>query len=155
MNEMVAVQPKDLSKRIITRLETLERKTTRSINRSNNHSYATFVEDGQTQVISMGDMSHAGTLHDRGGLTKAGRAMQKHSERINPTFPKPTGSVHDINMRGQRALDNILNHPDKQIILDESARSKELVIDIFIPNGHGARFSRDGKKMIGFLEPKK
>ena len=155
MNEMVAVQPKALSKRVVTRLETLERKATRSINRSNNHSYVTFVEDGQTQAISMGDMSHAGTLHDRGGLTKAGRAMQKHSERINPTFPKPTGSAHEINMQGQRVLDKILNHPDKQIILDESARSKELVIDIFIPNGHGARFSRDGKKMIGFLEPKK
>ena len=155
MNEMVAVQPKDLSKRVITRLETLERKATRSINRSNNHSYVTFVEDGQTQAISMGDMSHAGTFLDTGPLSKAGRSLQKKAGRIDSAFPKPKGTPHEVNLHGQRILENILSHPNRTATLDVAPRSKELVIDIFIPNDIGVRFSRNGKKMIGFLEPKK
>ena len=154
MNEMVAVQPKDLSKRVITRLETLERKATRSINRSNNHSYVTFVEDGQTQAISIGDMSHAGTLSDKGPLSKAGRALQKKTDRLGSVFPKPKGTPQEVNMQGQRVLDDILNHPDKCILKEPHLNFGE-VLDIWHPNGHGARFTTDGKKMIGFLEPKK
>jgi hypothetical protein len=155
MNEMVAVQPKALSKRVVTRLEALERKAINPINRSNNHSYVTFVENGQTQAVSMGDMSHAGTFHDRGGLTKAGRALDKHGQRVDTVFPKALGSVHEKNLQGQRILDEILNHPNKRIILDKAPRSKRLVIDIFHPNGHGARLSRNGKEFITFLEPSK
>ncbi|QVL55053.1 MAG: hypothetical protein KFB95_06975 [Simkaniaceae bacterium] len=154
MNEMVAVQPNALSKRVVTRLETLERKATNPINRSNNHSYVTFVEDGQTQAISLGDMSHAGTFHDRGKLSYAGRALEKKAGRVGSVFPKPKGTPHEINMQGQRVLDDILNHPDKCILKEPHLNFGE-VLDICHPNGHGARFTTDGKKMIGFLEPKK
>ncbi|QVL56904.1 MAG: hypothetical protein KFB93_05830 [Simkaniaceae bacterium] len=131
------------------------KKSVNPVNRSSNHQHITFVEKGQTKAISIGKMSHAGTSLDKGDLTKAGRALQKHGARIDSSFPKPTGNTTEINLQGQKILDEILNHPNKKIILDEASRSKEPVIDIFIPNGHGARFTRDGKEMIGFLEPKK
>ena len=125
------------------------------VNRSSNHQFITWIEKGQTRTASIGEMSYSGTFHDRGGLSKAGRAMQKHSERINPTFLKPTGAPHDVNMQGQRMLDEILNHPNKIISIETPLTLDMEVIDVFIPNGHGARFTKDGKKMIGFLEPRK
>lgn len=132
------------------------KKSVNFVNKSINQQYITFVENGQTKVVSVGEMSHSGTIVDKGELTKAGRALQKHSERVNPTFPKPTGNPTEVNIQGQKMLDEILNHPDKQIIIQQLKRSNnDTVIDVFIPNGHGARFTKDGKEMVGFLEPKK
>ena len=148
-------QHKLLAERRILKLEGLEIKASKGINSSNNHQFIVWVEGGQTRTASIGEMNHAGTFHDRGGLTKAGRALDKHGRRIDTVFPEAVGSVHEKNIQGQRILDEILNHPDKKIILDKAPRSKQLVIDVFHPNGHGARFSRDGKEFITFLEPNK
>ena len=54
-------------------------------------------------------------------------------------------------------LDDILNHPDKVIYIrnDATARMGYEVMDIRLPDGRGARFTKDGKEMICFLEPKK
>ena len=97
-------------------------------------------------------MSHAGTFHDRGGLSQAGRALDKHGQRVDTVFSRPKGSIHQKNMEGQKILDEILNHPGKKILKEPHLNFGE-VIDIWHPDGHGARFTRDGKKMIGFLEP--
>ncbi len=148
MSEMIAPQPKGLLGRNI--------KSLKNINRSNNHQFITWVESGQTKTASIGEMSHSGTLHDRGGLSKAGRALDKHGRRIDTVFPKATGNIHEKNMQGQRLLDEILNHPQKIIFFKELKRANnKIVLDVFITGKHGARFSKDGKTLIGFLEPLK
>jgi hypothetical protein len=100
-------------------------------------------------------MSHAGTFQDRGGFTKAGRALQKKTDRVASVFPKPTGTPAEVNLKGQKMLDEILNHPNKIIHFPDHLTDRYGVqlVDIFAPGKGGARFTRDGKKMIGFLEP--
>ena len=144
-----------LTERRILKLEGLEIKASRGINRSNNYSHITFVEIGHTKAVSMGKMNHAGTFHDRGGLTKAGRAFEKHGQRPDTVFPRPKGNAQQKNMEGQKILDEILNHPDKKIFFEKPPTLKHETIDVFHPNGHGARFSKDGKEFITFLEPKR
>lgn len=100
-------------------------------------------------------MSHTGTFHDRGGLTKAGKALQKKTDRAGSAFPKPTGTPYKVNLQGQRMLSQILNHSNKVISIEAPLTLDIEVVDVFIPNGHEARFTKDGKKMIGFLEPKR
>ena len=60
-----------------------------------------------------------------------------------------------FSLQGQKALDEIINHPDKIIKIrdDATARMGYEVIEVIVPNGRGARFTKDGKTMIGFLEP--
>jgi hypothetical protein len=57
-------------------------------------------------------------------------------------------------LQGQRVLDEILNHPDRRVIIAPHLNFGE-VIEVWHPEGHGAKFTKDGKKMIGFLEPQK
>lgn len=124
------------------------------VNRSNNHQVITWIENGQTRTASIGEMNHAGTFHDRGGLTKAGRALDKHGQRPDMVFPKAMGNIHEKNMQGQKVLDEILKHPDKQVFFKKvESLNYEECIDIWHPDGYGARFTKDGKKMIGFLDP--
>jgi hypothetical protein len=146
-------QPKVLTAR---QVQPLKIQAPKGINTSNNHQFVVWMEGGQTKTASLGEMSHAGTFHDRGGLSKAGRALDKHGRRIDTVFPEAVGSVHEKNIQGQKILDEILNHPDKQVCFPDylTERYGFEVLDVFIPGKHGARFSRDGKKMIGFLEPR-
>ena len=153
-SEMLPMRFNTLAKRSIEKIEHKALQATRGVNRSNNHQFVTWVEKGQERVVSIGEMSHAGTFHDRGGLSQAGRALEKKGGRAGSVFTKPKGSIHQKNMEGQRILDEILNHPGKKILKEPHLNFGE-VIDIWHPDGHGARFTRDGKKMIGFLEPKK
>src|SRR5690606_27903998 len=53
-------------------------------------------------------LSKAGQALDRGGLTKAGRALEKHGSRPGSVFGKATGNVSAKNAQGQAALDDIL-----------------------------------------------
>jgi hypothetical protein len=142
-----------IGERAVAKLAEKNVKVIKGINRSNNHQFVTWVERGQTRTTSIGEMSHAGTFYDRGGFTKAGRALQKKTDRAGSVFPKPTGTPHEVNLKGQKMLDEILNHPDKVIIKKPHMDFGE-VLDIWHPKGHGARFTKDGKIMIGFLEPK-
>ena len=125
------------------------------VNRSSNHQFITWIEKGQTRTASIGEMSHSGTFHDRGGLSKAGRALEKKGGRVDSVFPKPSGNVHEVNSQGQKVLDEILNHPDKKVVFEYSPTLNNETLTIRLPDGHGARFIKDGKEMIGFVEPKK
>jgi hypothetical protein len=156
MGEMFHLNP-TLSAKELNGLKDLSKtiQAPKTINRSKNCQVLIWSENGAVRTAPIREMSHAGTFHDRGGISKAGRALDKHGQRVDTVFPKAVGSVHEKNVQGQKILDEILNHPDKQIILDKAPRSKQLVIDVFHPNGHGARFSRDGKEFITFLEPNK
>ena len=154
--EMFPMQPKKLAGKSVAKIEPKMIQAGKGINRSNNHQFVTWVEQGQTRTASIGEMSHAGTFHDRGGLTKAGRALDKHGRRVDTVFPEAMGNIHEKNMQGQKMLDEILNHPNKEIYFPDylTERYGFEVLDIFIPGKHGARFSRSGEKMVGFLEPR-
>lgn len=88
---------------------------------------------------------------DRGGLTKAGRALQKHGGRPSSVFPKPNGNLSTINQHGQDVLDNILTHPYSKSSFWKH-RSLGDVIDVSTPSEGGTRFRRNDN-FIGFLEP--
>ena len=122
--------------------------------RSDNPSCIVFVDSGKVRSIQIANISHTGTFHDKGGLSKAARALQKKGSREGSVFPKPTGNVHEINMQGQKILDEMLNHPDKKVVFEYSPTLNNETLTIRLPDGRGARFTKDGKEMIGFLEPK-
>ncbi len=97
-------------------------------------------------------LSKAGQILDRGGLNKAGRALDKHGGRPGSVFPKATGNAASKNAQGQYHLDDILTHPDSIIVRSYRERYGGDVIDVKIANGPGARFSKEGE-FIGFLNP--
>jgi RHS repeat-associated protein len=99
----------------------------------------------------LNQLSKAGEAMDRGGLTKAGRALEKHGGRIDSVFPKATGNIANKNMQGQFHLDDILTHPQKKITQWQH-RTFGNIIDVEVPGRGGARFSQQGN-FIGFLEP--
>ena len=89
----------------------------------------------------------SGQVLDRGGLTRAGRALQKHGDRPGSVFPGATGNVAAKNAQGQAALDDILSnvsrtHPNKLGGVDYYGGIR----------GGGARFDSQNN-FIGFLEP--
>jgi hypothetical protein len=92
-------------------------------------------------------LSKAGQALDHGGLTRAGRALEKHGSRPGSVFSRATGNVAAKNAQGQAALDDILGNvgrtsPNKFGGLDYFGGSR----------GGGGRFDAQGN-FIGFLEP--
>lgn len=102
--------------------------------------------------INPDEFSKLGCMLDRAELTRAGRSLMKHGYRPRSAFPKPVGTPEQINELGQKVLESILHHPDK-IIYKRPHPSFGKVIDIMVPGKGGARFTADGKEMVGFLEP--
>ena len=100
------------------------------------------------QYINLKKFADAGKVIDRKGLTKAGRALAKHGGRKGSVFPKPKGNPAKINKQGQQILEEILNNPNKKIIPDKKG------YEIYLPNGRGAYFNKEGK-LRGFVEWKK
>jgi RHS repeat-associated protein len=92
-------------------------------------------------------LRRAGQLADRGGLTKAGRALAKHGGREGSVFPQPRGNPAAINELARTVLDDILSNmgrtsPNRFGGLDYWGGAK----------GAGVRFDKIGR-FIGFLEP--
>ena len=98
-------------------------------------------------------LSRAGQVMDRNGLTKAGRALEKHSSRNGSVFPKVTGSAFNKNIQAQYHLDNILTHPGSKI-RNWNHRDFGKIIDFEVARLGGARFYQNGG-FIGLLEPQK
>jgi len=90
-------------------------------------------------------LSRAGQVFDRGGLTKAGRALDKHGNRVGSVFPKATGNNLNKNLQGQFQLDDILTDP-RSFILREKNGYK-----IYSKDGRGVYYRNDGT-MKGFIE---
>ena len=88
----------------------------------------------------------AGEVADRGGLTRAGRALAKHGGRPGSAFPNPTGNPASINQQGQRMLDEILDS------VSSTNPNRFGGTDYIGPGGRGARFDAQGN-FKGFLEP--
>jgi len=96
---------------------------------------------------SLENILSAGQALDRGGLTKAGRALEKHGSRIGSVYPRATGNVVSKNAQGQRALANILKGKT------HSRRNGYGGLDIINDRtGKGVRLDQNGN-MMGFLEP--
>ncbi len=90
----------------------------------------------------------SGSDPDREDLTKAGRAQQKHGDRVGSAFDPAKGTPQDKNAQGQSTVDSIVNSPDR---VDKPNRHGG--IDVLQgPGQRGARFGPDGK-FTGFLEP--
>lgn len=98
-----------------------------------------------TQCVNT--LSKAGQKMDRGGLTKAGRGLDKHGNRPGSIFPKATGNTASKNQQGQYHLDDILTHPYSQ-----TKPNKFGGFDIRKPDGAGARYYNENN-FRGFLEP--
>ena len=58
-------------------------------------------------------MLKAGGAIDKGDLTKAGRALQKHGSRPGSVFPQATGNPAAMNQQGQTVLQEILSSPSQ------------------------------------------
>ncbi|MCB1107781.1 MAG: hypothetical protein KDK76_06775 [Chlamydiia bacterium] len=101
--------------------------------------------------MSIERLTEAGKADDRGGLTRAGRGLQKHGGRSDTVFPFPSGSVSEINTHGQEVLENILSHPNKTITVSNTDRYG-IIIDIHAPGIGGVRYDNNGN-FIGFLQP--
>lgn len=94
------------------------------------------------------DLLKAGLQLDKNGLTKAGRALQKHGDRAGSVFPKSSGNAASRNQQGQDVLEGILKSTN------QTTRSNRFGgTDIFDSNtGRGVRFDGNGN-MRGFLDP--
>ncbi len=93
----------------------------------------------------------AATTPSKGGLTAVGGALQKHGSRLGSLFPKATGNTASINAQGETILKNIITNPNASTVTRHHGRFGD-IMEIKIPNGQGARFSKDGKTFFGFIE---
>lgn len=78
-------------------------------------------------------LSKAGQVLDRGGLTKAGRALEKHGSRSGSVFPKATGKVGAKNTQGQAALDDILGTYPKRVRISTEGRTTSVEVEAVVP----------------------
>lgn len=94
------------------------------------------------------DLRAAAQAPDRNGLTRVGRALQKHSGPEGSMFSGlSTGSAVERNQQGVRVLDDILGDPLGRTTVRDN------VMEIIDSVGRGARFRNDGS-FLGFLEPR-
>jgi len=99
--------------------------------------------------FSKDDLLRAAGLPNRSELTKAGRALQKHGNRVSRAFPKVSGSPEEINRLAQDVTEAILNTPNCSYTRRRHARFGEIT-DIRTPNGEGIRYDANGN-FIGFI----
>jgi RHS repeat-associated protein len=96
------------------------------------------------------DLSEAAKKPDKGGLTKAGRALQKHGDRPGSAFERPpSNSPKSLNSAGQRTVDDILKNPRSRFV-----RNRLGGWDVRAPDGRGVWFKPDGS-FYSLLEPNK
>jgi filamentous hemagglutinin len=89
---------------------------------------------------------------DRNGLTKAGRALQKHGNRDQSLFPRMQTKASIMNATGQGIVDDILTMPGSVIDVPYKRKYGRYFIEVWAPDGRGLRFELDGT-LHGFLEP--
>jgi hypothetical protein len=106
---------------------------------------------GEVVARSVDELSQAASAADRGGLTAAGRALQKHGGREGSAFPPAKGNPASINNQGQDVVDDILMSPGATTTARNHARYGD-VIEVRAPDGRGVRYDANGK-LMGLLEP--
>jgi RHS repeat-associated protein len=99
---------------------------------------------------SRGLLSDAGKVPDKGGLTKAGRSLAKHSAGKRPgssKFPPATGSPGQINNQGQAVLDDILKDP-ASVYKVRPGKGGDDILQVSKPDGTGAIYKKDGGQWV-------
>jgi RHS repeat-associated protein len=128
-----------------------------------NEAGATLVAGGATIAIAIGLQSAGDKVIEvlseaaaaeitEGGLTAAGRALQKHGSRLGSAFPKAKGSPAEISRVAQEIVDDILSDPGTTFTRRYHPRYASDVIEVVAPDGRGIRYTGTGDFM-GFLEP--
>ncbi|MFO6297982.1 hypothetical protein [Rahnella selenatireducens] len=112
-----------------------------------------FVPPPKINGFTIEQLSDGAKILDKGDLTQAGRALQKHGGRVGSVFPSVKGNTLAINEQGQSIVDNILNDTGKTVLQSNTGRFGQ-VTDIIATDGRGLRYDLEGK-LIGFLEPPK
>ena len=104
-------------------------------------------------IFSTDELLQGAAASDRSGLTKAGRALQKHSDRAGSLWAKPLGKLNPEGYNG--AAQGMI----RQILSDSGTTSSYLhrsgygwVYEVIGTDGRGLRFDANGV-LIGFLEP--
>jgi RHS repeat-associated protein len=100
---------------------------------------------------SLDALSAAAGAADRGGLTKAGRALAKHGGRAGSAFAHPGGSAASLNATAQNIVDDILTNPGSTFTARHHGRFGNIV-DVVDPSGRGIRYNAKGE-FVHFLEP--
>ncbi|GCF11756.1 RHS repeat-associated core domain-containing protein [Dictyobacter arantiisoli] len=120
------------------------------------HTYAVgagqwVVHNETPACIDPQTLSDAGNAPDKGGMTRAGRAFQKHVSRVDGSqFGTDPGKPALRNQMGQYTLDDILTHPDLQWTQNYYSSDKKYVLDGYIPDGRGVRYSLPDLFFMGF-----
>ena len=94
-------------------------------------------------------MARAAAVPDRNGLTRAGRALDKHGagQRSSESpFPKPRGGPQQKNVDGQFQVEDVLTHPGS--VFRQLGRGG---LGVRTPDGREIRFDADGR-FSGFIE---
>ncbi|MBL8635407.1 MAG: hypothetical protein JNM40_19425 [Myxococcales bacterium] len=116
---------------------------------------AEHVRDAKSLVhrteVGLDNLSQAAGAADKGDLTAAGRALQKHGGRSGSAFPEVRSNPAEINKAGQAVVDEILTAPGSTTTRRHHARFGD-VIEVRAPDGRGVRYDASGR-FIGFLEP--
>lgn len=101
---------------------------------------------------SIDELLDAGDIIGKNGLSDVGRALQKHGSRPGSAFPKAKGNPTAINEQGRNVLESLLKNPEATSVTRHHARFGD-ILEVKLISGQGARFSSDGRKFIGFIEP--
>ncbi len=106
-------------------------------------------EAAETTMVDVDAMANAAAEADRGGLTRAGRAMDKHGmgQRSSTSpFPAVKGGVAEKNAMGQFHVEDMLTHPDATFTpLGRGG------MGVRVPDGRAMRFDANGR-FAGFIE---
>lgn len=97
------------------------------------------------RVGKLARLSRAASVEDRNGLTKAGRALQKHGGRPGSLYPNV--GHKSANETGQNLVNEILQASGGQ-----GRQNRYGGLDYLAPDGRGVRFN-DVEEFMGFLEP--
>ncbi len=109
--------------------------------------------DNVIPLFSVEELSKGAVAADRNGLTKAGRALQKHSSRSGSVYVRPTGKLNPANYNrvGQEVAEDILTTPGSITQYRHHSRYG-YIYEVKAPDGRALRFDSDGI-LMGFLEP--
>lgn len=94
----------------------------------------------------------AGKVYDRAGLTRAGRAFQKHAER-SAIWGDPEDCAEICNERGQAILSDIVCS-EETWWTERFHPRYGLIVEGYLPDGRGARWKVADIHFLGFLEPR-
>ena len=71
---------------------------------------------------SISKLMSAARVADKNGLSRVGRALNKHGGRAGSVYPKASGNPEAINKQGEAILKEILSSPEVEVVTRHHAR---------------------------------